>query len=102
MSSSMGLGVGSAPMNIGAYSPTKEKVGMRGSHHRLLAQRLRKLLTHIGSVKIKLLLPFFLIFMLIVIVVRAASFMGWHHHSPQPRSRYSIKYPFHFLQSVVW
>ena len=102
MSSSMGLGVGSVPMNIGAYSPAKEKAGMRGSHHRLLAQRLRQLLTHIGSVKIKLLLPFFLIFTLIVIAGRAASFMGWHHHSPHPRSRYSIKYPFHFLQSVVW
>ena len=41
----------------------------------------------IGSVKIKILLPFCLIFTFIVIVGRAASFMGWHHHSPQPRSR---------------
>lgn len=87
MSSSMGLGVGSAPMNSGAYSPAKEKAGMRGSHNRLLVQRLRQLLINIGSVKIKILLPFCLIFTFIVIAGRAASFMGWHHHSPQPRSR---------------
>lgn len=73
MSSSMGLGMGSAPLNIGVYSPAKEKVGMRGSHNRLLVQRLRQFLINIWSVKIKILVPFCLIFTLIVIAGRAAS-----------------------------
>eukprot|EP01018_Ginkgo_biloba_P034586 Gb_08191 [translate_table: standard] len=86
MSNTMESGAGNAPLNTGVYSPAKEKAGMRGSHSRLLAQRLRQLFVNIGSVKIKILLPFCILFALILIAGRAASFMGWRHHSSQPTS----------------
>uniref|UniRef100_A0A0D6QV88 Glycosyl transferase 64 domain-containing protein n=1 Tax=Araucaria cunninghamii TaxID=56994 RepID=A0A0D6QV88_ARACU len=86
MSNIMGLGVVGAPLNSGPYSPAKEKAVMRGPHNRLLAQRLRQLLGHIGSVRIKIFLPICAILAIIVIAGRAASIMGWDHHSLQPKS----------------
>eukprot|EP00252_Welwitschia_mirabilis_P002863 TRINITY_DN12885_c0_g1_i2.p1 TRINITY_DN12885_c0_g1~~TRINITY_DN12885_c0_g1_i2.p1 ORF type:complete len:346 (+),score=39.60 TRINITY_DN12885_c0_g1_i2:354-1391(+) len=65
---------------------SKEKSAMKG-HNYYNRYSLRQLLFHIGSVKIKILLPVFLVFALVLIAGRAASFMGWHHHTPQSRPR---------------
>lgn len=75
------------------YSPAKEKAGgMRGPYNRLLlVQKLRHFLTHIGSVRIKILLPICVILALILLAGRAASFMGWKHHVPQPARAQSRK-----------
>lgn len=57
-------------------------------HHRnrSLVKWIRQQLTHIGSFKTKLLLPFCILFALILIVGRPGSFMGWHLHSTEHKS----------------
>ncbi|ERN09729.1 hypothetical protein AMTRI_Chr08g202160 [Amborella trichopoda] len=54
-------------------------VVMRGGYSRRLVQRLRQALIGLGSVRVKLLLPCFVLFMLVVVAGRAANFMGWRH-----------------------
>eukprot|EP01018_Ginkgo_biloba_P012421 Gb_27972 [translate_table: standard] len=88
MSTIMGLNVSNnSAVGVGLYSPAREKAVMRGPYNnRSGIKRIRQLLTNIGSVKIKILLPFCIIFAIILIAGRAGSLMGWHHHPPQLRS----------------
>uniref|UniRef100_A0A5B7A729 Putative glycosyltransferase family 64 protein C4 isoform X2 n=2 Tax=Davidia involucrata TaxID=16924 RepID=A0A5B7A729_DAVIN len=73
---------------------------MRGNllGRRTTAQRFRQvpISAAVGSIKIKLLLCCCIVFTLIVLTSRAASFMGWKHHTPTldqfaaPRKGYAI------------
>ncbi|KAH9317284.1 hypothetical protein KI387_019053 [Taxus chinensis] len=57
---------------------------MRGGNRHSVIKRIRLVLTNVGSLRLKILLPLCTLFVLLLIAARTGSLMGWRYHDSPP------------------